>query len=108
MCFYYKAPTISHCQFLTTTLALATWIKSPNSYTLNCLNDANIADMVYKSNVDVLTSTNKIRAVAKCTSTTLGFQNLLRFKGAIEPLICLLSAGRIWMDHCENTLQNVG
>ena len=93
MCFYYKAPTISHCQFLTTTLALATWIKSPNSYTRNCLNDANIVDMVYKSNVDVLISTNKIRAVAKRTSTTLGFRNLLRFKGAIEPLICLLSAG---------------
>ena len=30
MCFYYKAPTISHCQFLTTTLALATGIKVPN------------------------------------------------------------------------------
>ena len=51
-----------------------------NSYICNCLTDANIADIVYKSNVDILTSSNKIRAVAKRTSTTLGFRNLLRFK----------------------------
>ena len=61
--------------------------------------------MVYKSKVDILTSTNKIKAVAKRASTTLGFRNLLRFKGAIEPLICLLSAGGIWTDHCEEAFK---
>ena len=76
-----------------------------NSYARNCLNDANIADMVYKSKVDILTSTNKIRAVAKRASTTIGFRNLLRFKGAIEPLIRLFSAGGIWIDHCEEAFK---